>query len=61
MEEPKGLIQVIDVRCCELYKNGMSVQEISEKVGIPIIRVREAIHGKLIDKIWRTNKRHLKH
>ena len=55
MEEPKGLIQVIDVRCCELYKNGMSVQEISEKVGIPIIRVREAIHGKLIDKIWRTN------
>ena len=56
MEEPKGLIQVIDVRCCELYKNGMSVQEISEKVGIPIIRVREAIHGKLIDKIWRTNK-----
>ena len=55
MEESKGLIQVIDVRCCELYKNGMSVQEISEKVGIPIIRVREAIHGKLIDKIWRIN------
>ena len=54
MEEPKGLIQVIDARCYELYKNGVSVEEISEEVGIPVIRVKEAIHGKLINKIWRT-------
>lgn len=56
MEEPKGLIQVINARCYELYKNGMSEDKISEEVGIPVIRVKEAIHGKLIDKIWRTNK-----
>ena len=56
MTQPKGLIQHIDARCCELYKNGMSVEKISEEVGIPIIRVKEAIHGKLINKIWRTNK-----
>ena len=54
MEEPKGLIQIIDARCFELYKNDMSVEEISEEVGIPVIRVKEAIHGKLINKIWRT-------
>ena len=54
MEKPKGLIQIIDARCFELYKNDMSVEEISEEVGIPVIRVKEAIHGKLINKIWRT-------
>lgn len=51
MKEPKGLIEVINDKCCKLYKNGMSEEEISEKVGIPVIRVREAIHGKLIDNI----------
>lgn len=56
MTQPKGLIQYINERCYELYKNGMSEDEISEGVGIPVIRVKEAIHGKLIDKIWRTNK-----
>ncbi len=55
MKEPKGLIEVINDKCCELYKNGMSEEGISEEVGIPLIRVREAIHGKLIDKIWRKN------
>ena len=44
MEEPKGLIQVIDAGCYELYKNGVSVEEISEEVCIPVIRVKEAIH-----------------
>ena len=44
MEEPKGLIQIIDARCFELYKNDMSVEEISEEFGIPVIRVKEAIH-----------------
>ncbi len=55
MKEPKGLIEVINDKCCELYKNGMSEEEISEEVGISVIRVGEAIHGKLIDKIWRKN------
>lgn len=54
MTQPKGLIQVVNARCYELYKNGMSVEEISEEVSIPVIRVKEAIHGKLINKIWRT-------
>ena len=44
MEEPKGLIQIIEARCFELYKNDMSVEEISEEFGIPVIRVKEAIH-----------------
>ncbi len=56
MKESKGLIEVINDKCCELYKNGMNEEEISEEVGISVIRVREAIHGKLIDKIWRKNK-----
>ena len=43
MEEPKGLIQIIDARCFELYKNDMSVEEISEEFGIPVIRVRQGI------------------
>ena len=43
MEEPKGLIQIIDARYFELYKNDMSVEEISEEVGIPVIRVRQGI------------------
>ena len=43
MTQPKGLIQHIDARCFELYKNGMSVEGISEKVGISELRVRESI------------------
>ena len=43
MEEPKGLIQIIDARCFELYKNDMSVEEISEEVGISELRVRGSI------------------
>ncbi len=43
MTEPKGLIQVVDARCYELYKNGMSVEEIAEEVGISELRVRESI------------------
>lgn len=50
MTEPKGLIQVVNARCYELYKNGVSVEEISEEVGIPIIRVREAIQTRKIIK-----------
>lgn len=48
MTQPKGLIQYINSRCYELYKNGMSEEEISEKVGIPAIRVREAIRKEII-------------
>lgn len=51
MKELKGLIEVINDKCCELYKNGMSEEKISKEVGVPVIRVKEAIHGKLIDKI----------
>ena len=43
MEEPKGLIQVINARCYELYKNGMSEKEISEQVGIPQLLVKKSI------------------
>lgn len=50
MIQPKGLIQVIDARCYELYKNDMSVEEISEEVGIPVIRVREAIQRRKVIK-----------
>lgn len=48
MKEPKGLIQVIDARCYELYKNGMRVEGISEKVGIPAIHVKEAIQREKV-------------
>lgn len=50
MTQPKGLIQHINARCYELYKNGMSVEEISEEVGIPIIRVKEAIQRRKVIK-----------
>ncbi len=43
MTKPKGLIQVVNARCYELYKNGMSEEEISEEVGISELRVRESI------------------
>ncbi len=43
MTKPKGLIQVVNARCYELYKNGMSVTEIAEEVGISELRVRESI------------------
>lgn len=48
MAKLKELIQYIDARCYELYKNDMSEEEISEKVSIPVIRVREAIRRKII-------------
>ncbi|WP_239719608.1 hypothetical protein [Mammaliicoccus sp. G-M31] len=48
MTQPKGLIKHIDERCYEAYKNGMNEDEISEKVGIPVISVREAIRRKII-------------
>ena len=55
MTQPNGLIQIVDARCYELFKNGMSEEEISEDVGIPIIRIREAIErevlkGKILNK-----------
>ena len=50
MADLKGLIQHIDARCCELYKNGMSEEKISEEVGIPVIRVREAIQRRKVIK-----------
>ncbi len=43
MTKPKGLIQYINERCYELYKNDMSVEEIAEEVGISELRVRESI------------------
>lgn len=43
MTKPKGLIQYINERCYELYKNGMSTEEIAEEVGISELRVRESI------------------
>ena len=43
MSIPKGLIQYINERCYELYKNGMSAEEIAEEVGITELRVRESI------------------
>ncbi len=43
MSKPKGLIQYINERCYELYKNGMSAEEIAEEVGISELRVRESI------------------
>lgn len=43
MTQPKGLIQHINARCYELYKNGMSVEEISEEVGIPQLLVKKSI------------------
>lgn len=43
MIKPKGLIQHINERCYELYKNDMSVEEIAEEVGISEVRVRESI------------------
>ena len=56
MEEPKGLIQVIDVRCYELYKNGVSVEEISEEVGIPQLLVKKSIRRiKMNEKLKEKN------
>ncbi len=46
MIKPKGLIQHINERCYELYKNGMSAEEIAEEVGISELRVRESIKIK---------------
>lgn len=43
MIKPMGLIQYINERCYELYKNGMSVEEIAEEFGISELRVRESI------------------
>lgn len=43
MIKPMGLIQYINERCYELYKNGMSAEEIAEEVGISELRVRESI------------------
>ena len=52
MEEPKGLIQVIDAGCYELYKNGVSVEEISEEVCIPQLLVKKSIRRiKMNEKI----------
>ena len=48
MTKPKGLIQYINERCYELYKNGMSAEEIAEEVGISELRVRESIKIKRI-------------
>ena len=48
MTKPKGLIQHINERCYELYKNGMSAEEIAEEVGISELRVRESIKIKRI-------------
>ncbi len=43
MTKPKGLIQYINERCYELYKNDMSVIEIAEEVGISVFLVLKAI------------------
>lgn len=43
MIKPMGLIQYINERCYELYKNGMSAEEIAEEFGISELRVRESI------------------
>ncbi len=48
MIKPMGLIQCINERCYELYKNGMSAEEIAEEVGISELRVRESIKIKRI-------------
>lgn len=48
MTKPKGLIQYINERCYELYKNDLSVEEIAEEVGISELRVRESIKIKRI-------------
>ena len=48
MEEPKGLIQVVNARCYELYKNSINEEKISEEVGIPVIRVKEAIQREKV-------------
>lgn len=48
MTQPKGLIKHIDERCYEAYKNGMSVEEISEEVGIPSLHVRQGIRREKI-------------
>ena len=43
MTKPKGIIQVVNARCYELYKNGMSEKEISEQVGIHQLLVKKSI------------------
>ena len=43
MTQPKGLIQHINARCYKLYKNGVSVEEISEEVGIHQLLVKKSI------------------
>lgn len=48
MIKPMGLIQYINERCYELYKNGMSAEEIAEEVGISELRVRESIKIEII-------------
>lgn len=55
MTKPKGLIQVVDARCYELYKNGMSAEEIAEEVGISELRVRESIKIERIREISMNN------
>lgn len=58
MTQPKGLIQHIDARCFELYKNGMSEEKISEEVGIPVIRVKEAIQREKVKNKILNKKEH---
>lgn len=58
MTQPKGLIQYINARCYELYKNDMSVEEISEEVGIPVIRVKEAIQREKVKNKILNKKEH---
>lgn len=55
MIKPKGLIQHINERCYELYKNGMSAEEIAEEVGISELRVRESIKIERIREISMNN------
>ena len=43
MTKPKGIIQVVNARCYKLYKNGVSVEEISEEVGIHQLLVKKSI------------------
>lgn len=50
MTQPKGLIQYINEKCYELYKNGMSIEEIAEEVDISVLRVRDAIKIKNLEE-----------
>lgn len=48
MNKPKGLIQYINERCYELYKNGMNVTEIAGKIGVSTSLVRQAINREKV-------------